>query len=152
VTYTTAEARAGMLADIAAAADRLADALASLEAAYELLDEYNQDRLEEQLFRPVQRAYGRLQRTYTEFASRTGMETRSFAPGSPGVQPHGPREPIDRAIDATRETDVMLAEIQDSLLPVEVGDPELRAGLADVRSTLTAVPDRGHELIRVLGR
>ena len=46
----------------------------------------------------------------------------------------------------------MLAELQDSLLPVEVGDRELRTGLADVRSTLSGVPDRAHELIRVLGR
>jgi hypothetical protein len=152
VAYTTAEARAGMLEDIATAVDRLAAALASLEVAYELLDEHNQDRLEEQLFRPVQRAYGRLQRTYTEFGARTSLATRSFAPGSPGVQSHSAREPIERAVDATRETDEMLAELQDSLLPVEVGDPELRAGLADVRSTLAGVPDDARALIRVIGR
>jgi hypothetical protein len=37
-------------------------------------------------------------------------------------------------------------------MPVEVGDPELRAGLADVRSTLADIPTRAHELTRVLGR
>ena len=152
MTYTTAEARTGMLEDIAGAVDRLAGALAGLEVAYELLEQNNQDRLEEQLFHPVQRAYGRLQRTYTEFGAHTGIATRAFSPGSPGMHAHSAREPIERAVDAARETDEMLAELQDSLMPVEVGDPELRAGLADVRSTLAAVPGRAHELIRVLGR
>lgn len=152
MAYTTAEARTEMLADIAASVDRLAAALASLEAAYDLLDERAQDELEEQLFRPVQRAYGRLQRTYSEFGARTGIPTQAFAPGSPGPQAHTPRGPIDRAVEDASEADEQLAELQDSLMPVEVGDPELRAGLAEVRSTLAVVPDRAAALIRVLGR
>jgi hypothetical protein len=152
MTYTTAEAREGMLDDIAGEIDRLAGALASLEAAYELLDEHSQDRLEEQLFRPVQRAYGRLQRTYTEFGARTGIETRTFTPGSPGAQSQSARDLIERTVDAGREVDAAIAEVQDSLLPIEVGDPELRAGLSEVRATLAGVPDSARELIRVLGR
>jgi len=141
-----------MLNDIAAAIDRLAVSLASLEAAYDLLDEHTQDRLEEELFRPVQRAFGRLQRTYSEFGARTGIPTRKFAPGSPGTQSHSGREPIERAVDAAREADELIVELQDSLMPVEVGDPELRAGLSEVRETLARVPDRARELLRVLGR
>jgi hypothetical protein len=141
-----------MLEEIASAVERLSAALASLEAAYELLDERSQDRLEEDLFRPTQRAFGRLQRTYSEFGSRTGIATRPFAPGSSGMHAHSPRPLIDRAVDAAREADEILAELQDSLVPVEVGDPELRAGLADVRSTLAVIPDRAHDLTRVLGR
>jgi len=38
------------------------------------------------------------------------------------------------------------------MMPVEVGDPELRAGLADVRRRLGELPSRAQELIRVLGR
>jgi hypothetical protein len=141
-----------MLEDIAAAVDRLAVTLASLEAAYDLLDEHSQDRLDEDLFRPSQRAFGRLQRTYAEFGSRAGIPTRTFEPGSSGAHSHSARELIDRAVDSARAADEMLVELQDSLMPVEVGDPELRAGLADVRSTLAGIPGRAHELTRVLGR
>jgi hypothetical protein len=152
MAYTTAEARSGMLEEIASAVDRLAAALASFEAAYELLDERSQDQLEEELFRPAQRAFGRLQRTYSEFGRRTGIETRTFAPGSSGMHSHSARALIDRGVDAAREADEMITELQDSLMPVEVGDPELRAGLADVRSTLGVIPDRARDLTRVLGR
>ena len=38
------------------------------------------------------------------------------------------------------------------MLPVEVGDPELRAGLADVRERVGIVRGRAQQLIRILGR
>src|SRR3712207_8397736 len=57
-------------------------ALAALGAAYDRLDEAAADRLEEQLFRPVQAAYGRAQRTYAGFAERHGLPGRSFAAAS----------------------------------------------------------------------
>jgi hypothetical protein len=141
-----------MLADIAAAIEQLATALASLEAAYDLLDEHSQDQLEEEIFRPVQRAFGRLQRTYSDFGARTDTETRAFAPGSPGTHAHSAREPIERAVEAATRADGLLAELQDSLMPVEVGDPELRAGLAEVRTALAVVPGGARSLVRVLGR
>jgi hypothetical protein len=37
-------------------------------------------------------------------------------------------------------------------MPVEVGDPELRAGLAEVRRVLGELPARVQGLLRVLGR
>ena len=40
------------------------------------------------------------------------------------------------AVDAVSQADGDLAELQDSMMPVEVGDAELRAGLADVRELL----------------
>jgi hypothetical protein len=55
-------------------------------------------------------------------------------------------------VDAAREADQTIAELQDSMLPVEVGDPELRAGLAKVRETLGPVGSRARELIRTVGR
>jgi hypothetical protein len=152
MAYTTAEARLSLLEDFAAAIDCIAVALASLEAAYELLDEHTQDRLEEELFRPVQRAFGRAQRAYNEFGARTETPTRTFAEASPGAQSQNARELIERAVDAGREADDRISELQDSLLPVEVGDPELRAGMSEVRATLTDVPNRAHALVRVLGR
>ena len=45
-----------------------------------------------------------------------------------------------------------LAELQDSMRPVEVGDPELRKGLAEVRELLGDLRPRARELLRVLGR
>jgi hypothetical protein len=46
----------------------------------------------------------------------------------------------------------MLAGLQDSEVALEVGDQELRAGLADVRSLLDPVPSRARDLVRRLGR
>ena len=60
-------------------------------------------------------------------------------------------------IEASRVTsasnaDIVLAELQDSMMPVEVGDPELRAGLAEVRELLGDVTARAREFTRTLGR
>jgi hypothetical protein len=62
------------------------------------------------------------------------------------------RQLIERAGDAAYDADQSIAELQDSMLPVEVGDPELRAGLSQVRETLSPVPARARGLIRTLGR
>jgi hypothetical protein len=59
---------------------------------------------------------------------------------------------IERAADAAYDADQSIAELQDSMLPVEVGDPELRAGLSQVRETLAPVPSRARGLIRTVGR
>ena len=37
-------------------------------------------------------------------------------------------------------------------MPVEVGDPELRAGLAEVRELVGDLRGRARELVRTLGR
>jgi len=52
--------------------------------AYEQLDDQHADELEEQLFRPVQGAYGRAKRTYSEFASRSQLRARTFDAHSRG--------------------------------------------------------------------
>lgn len=140
------------MSDLAVAIEQIADALAMLGEAYEQLDEQHADILEEQLFRPVQSAYGRAQRTYADFASRSQLRARTFAPHSPGAQSQSVRELIERAGDAAYDADQSIAELQDSMLPVEVGDPELRAGLSQVRETLSAVPARARDLVRTVGR
>jgi hypothetical protein len=48
--------------------------------------------------------------------------------------------------------DAVLSELQDSSLPTEVGDVELRAALTDVRSGLAGMRQRARELERTLGR
>ena len=152
MTYVTAEARQQLLDDLAIAIDELATALAVLGAAYELLDENTADRLEEELFRGVQTAYGRAQRTHAEFAARHGLPGRAFAPGAGGPPSRGVRGFVDDATAAATEADARIAELQDSMRPVEVGDAELRAGLADVRERLGALPERAQQLLRTLGR
>jgi hypothetical protein len=45
-----------------------------------------------------------------------------------------------------------LGELQDSMLPIEVGDVELRAGLSEVRELIGSVRARAREMVRTLGR
>jgi hypothetical protein len=59
---------------------------------------------------------------------------------------------VDTAAEAVGETEHLLAEIQDSMMPVEVGDATLRAGLAEIRELVAPLPARAHELVRVIGR
>ena len=149
---TAAEDRRQLLEDLGRAIDALSVALASLGAAYEALDERTADHLEEQLFRPVQSAAGRARRIHGAFAARHGLPAGDFPPASAGPASLGARGFVDRATDAVEEADVALAELQDSMLPVEVGDPELRAGLAEVRALVADVRGRARALVRTLGR
>ena len=152
MTYIAGEARQELLDTLGEAIDEIADALAALGAAYEQLGTVPADRLEEELFRPVQAAYGRAKRTHAGFAQRQGLPTRTFAPATPGLPSTGIRGFVDGAVEAAGEADAVLAELQDSMMPVEVGDPELRAGLAEVRELLGDVPGRAREFVRTLGR
>src|SRR5262249_35747628 len=77
MAYTTADARQQLLDGLAEAIDEIASALASLGEAYEQLDEQKADKLEQELFRPVQMAYGRAKRSHADFASRHGLPARS---------------------------------------------------------------------------
>jgi hypothetical protein len=152
VSYTTAEGRQQLLDAIGQAVDQLARAVASLSEAYEMLDEQTADELETRLFKPVQGAYGRARRAYAGFTQRHGLPARAFAPAVRGAPAHGVRGFIDEAAADVAAADGELAELQDSLLPVEVGDAELRADLAAVRMQLADVGRQARELTRTLGR
>ncbi len=152
MAYTSAEARQELLDALAASIEEIALALAALGAAYEQLDERNADRLEAELFRPIQLAYGRATSTHARFADRHGMTSRAFATPSPGIPSTGAKGFIDNAVDAAGEADRALSELQDSSLPTEVGDVELRASLTEVRELLGGVRQRARELERTLGR
>jgi hypothetical protein len=152
MAYASQEARQELLDTVAEATEQIAVALAALGAAYEQLDERNADRLEEELFRPVQVAYGRARRTHAGFAERHGLPGRTFSPASAGVPSQGVRGFVDRALEAVEAADTTLAELQDSMRPVEVGDAELRSGLAEVRALLGRLPERAHAFTRTLGR
>jgi hypothetical protein len=152
MVQTTVEARQQLLDAVAEATDQIGLSLASLGAAYEQLDESRADELEETLFRPVQLAYGRARRTHAEFAARHGLKSRKFEAPSPGLASIGTKAFIDRAVVAAAEADNALATLQDSLLPIDVGDPELRAALAELRELIGGVTRRARELVRTIGR
>ena len=150
--YAAADARRQLLDDLAAVVDELGIAVTALGEAYEALDEATGDRLEAELFGPVQAAYGRARRTHSEFSARHGLPARSFSPQPSGARPRDARGAIDRAVTLAGQADHELAELQDSMLPVEVGDPELRAGLSEVRRLIGRGTGAARELGRTLGR
>jgi hypothetical protein len=152
MAYTTADGRRQLLEALARAIEEIGVALAALGEAYELLDQQTADRLERELFRPVQSAYGRAQRAYAGFADRHDLPGRTFEPASPGAPSTGVKGFIDGAVDAAGRADGELAALQDSMLPIEVGDGELRAGLQEVRELLGELRGRARELVRTLGR
>jgi hypothetical protein len=152
VSYTDVEARQQLLDALASATEELARALAALTAAYEQLDEQQAERLEEQLFRPVQRAFGRAQRTHAGFADRHGFERRQFTTPIPEAPSTGVKGFIDHAGDAVAAADAEVVQLQDSLMPVEFGDPELRAGLSEVRQLIDGVPERAGQFVSTYGR
>jgi hypothetical protein len=152
MAYTTAQARQQLLDTLASATEAIGFALMSVGEAYEQLDENSADRLEQELFRPVQMAYGRAQRTHTEFAERHGLPTRTFAQATQGAPSHGVKGFLEVAMEAIGKADSELATLQDSMLPVEVGDPELRAGLEAVRTLLGDLRERTRQFVRTLGR
>ena len=152
MAITNADARQQLLDTLAEATDELGSALALLGDAYERLDDHTAAQLEEELFRPVQIAYGRAQRTHSEFAARYDLPRRKFDPASPGAPHQDPRHLIDDAVEAVAKADSSLAALQDSMLPVEFGDPELRAGLQAVRELVGEIRGRARNLVRTLGR
>jgi hypothetical protein len=152
MAYTKADGQQQLLDTVAEAIDEIGGALAALGAAYEELDERAGDELEAQLFRPVQQAYGRAQRTYAEFAGRVGLAARAFTQPEPGSRALGARGFIDDATEAIAAADDTIITLQDSLLPVEVGDREVRAGLAELRGIIEPLPARAEDLLRLLGR
>ena len=51
-----------------------------------------------------------------------------------------------------RSYDQILAELQDSMMPVEVGDRELRTGLSETREAIAPLPASARRLMRAQGR
>jgi hypothetical protein len=152
MTYVTSEARQELIDTVAEAAGEIGSALASLGAAYEALDEQSGDTLEEALFRPVQLAFGRARMTVSGFASRHGLGDPAVTPRDAGPPSLGVKDHIQDAADAIDQAEAILTELQDSLSPVEVGDAELRAGIADVRARLAPLPEAASHFVSRFGR
>lgn len=153
MAYSTAEGRQQLLDGLADAIDEIGFALAELGAAYEQLDVATADKLEEELFGPVQRAYGRAKRTHAAFAERAGLETVPFdGQQSTGLPSTGAKGFIDNAVEGLSSAGGKLATLQDSPMLLEVGDVELRKGLAEIRKLIGDLPHVARELVRRLGR
>lgn len=152
MAYTEAQARRELLDVIAEAIDELADAIASLGVAYEQLDDLHADELEEQLFHPLQRAYGRAKRTHAQFSERHGLPGREFATPLPRAPSTGVKGLVEAAVDAVARAESGLVALQDSLMPIEVGDAELRAGLSEVRELIGGLSQHARAFVRTFGR
>lgn len=149
---TVTESREQILSDLGRATEALALASTSLSGAYELLDETTGDRLEADLYRPVQRALGRAKRTYIGFAGRFGLAERRFEQPPAGAPSQGVKRFVERAVEATAGADRVVAELQDSMLPIEAGDAELRAALAETRELVDELGVPARAFLSTLGR
>ena len=131
VSYIAGEARQEML-------DTLGDAIDEIAAA--LCGSRRGVRSSSARFPPT----GSRRSCSARSRPRTGVRSRP-TPASPsgrgcpagrslprlqGLPSTGIRGFVDSAVESVAEADAELAELQDSMMPVEVGDPELRAGLA----------------------
>ena len=156
MTYTSDEGRRELLGATAEAADTIGVALAALGAAYEspVSTTTRRSGWSRSSSAPSQATYGRAKRSHAEFAARHGLAANVFgvAALAAGALPLDAAGYVEQAIEATEHADDILSELQDSMLPVEVGDPELRAAIADVRTRLGEVPGRAADLLRTLGR
>ena len=147
-----AEVREELLDAISQSIDALGAALAALGVAYELLDDNSADRLEDELFGPVQKGYGRAKRTYADFAARYKLDAASFEQPGSSSGSRDLRRFLDMAIESVDEAEEILIHLQDSGQTVEYGDADLRAGLSGVRELISHVRQSSREFIRTLGR
>ena len=152
MAFTTVEARDRIIGDLEAAEEELGLAVACLGEAFELLATGSADRLEDELFRPVQKAYVRTKRTRTGFAQRVSQDTDEPEPKPPGAPSQGAKGFIQQAIAAASQADLILSELQDSMMPIEGGDPELRASLSEIRELLSPLRVSAGSFLRTLGR
>jgi hypothetical protein len=152
MAYTSESARRQLLDELGQAVEHLSVAIEALGQAYEAADDHSAEELEVRLFRPAQAAYGRARRTGAGFAERHGLTADAPIPPPVGAPSADPRVHLERAIQAIEQADLVISEMQDSMLPVEVGDRELRDGLTEVRELLAAAPGQGRQLVRMIGR
>ena len=150
--YASADARRELLDEVERAGDHLSVALSDLSEAFELLDDTTAERLESELFAPVQAAYGRIRRTHDEFARRHNLAEGTFATAARGAPGRGVKAFLDDASREVSEAESTLVTLQDSMLPVEIGDPELRTGLSQVRELIGSFQGRARQFGRTLGR
>ena len=87
-----------------------------------------------------------------EFAGRYQLAVRPLDSPSAGLPSQGVKSFVERGVEAADFGDQGLAELQDSMMPVEFGDAELRAALSEIRELLASVPVPARLFLRTLGR
>lgn len=152
MAFTTLEGRTQILADLGTAIEKIGISVACLGEAYEQLDVTTADRLEDELFRPVQKALGKAKRTQSQFAERVGLPPPPAEAAAPGAGRLSVKELIDRSVSAASIGAQQIAELQDTMLPIEVGDAALRSDLAEIRDLLAVLGERSPQFLRTLGR
>lgn len=100
----------------------------------------------------MQRPYGSAKRTHAAFGRRHGLPDREFKTPSPGAPSTGVRGFIENAVAAVARADTKLAALQDSLMPIEVGDADPRAGLTEVRQLIDGLSQHARSFVRTFGR
>jgi hypothetical protein len=80
------------------------------------------------------------------------MPGRQFELPSAGPTSQGAKDLVERAAAAAAAADRIIAELQDSLLPLESGDPQLRSELSEVRELLAGITANARDFLRALGR
>ena len=84
-------------------------------------------------FRDVLEPFARSIRGGVTFVRMVDGENRPVEQQPAGVSPTGATGFIHQAVESISEADRTLTGLQDSMLPVEVGDAALRSGLVEVR-------------------
>ncbi len=152
MAITRQEAQEQIIDALAVAVEDIALAVACFSEAYEQLPDDSADQLEAELFRPAQKAYGRAKNTRDGFAARFDLAAPEPEAAAPGLKSQGAKVFIEKAVAYTSAADGTIAQLQDTMLPVESGDPELREGLAVVREGLNGLPSVARNFLRTLGR
>jgi len=146
------DARAQLVRDLAVEAERLGRALSQLGEVYDHLDETSAQELEGRLFRPLQKAYAVAVRAVRRYAEGHGLEVPDLTSPPPPLPASGVRELIERALEEVEAADAGIAAVQDGELFPEISDPQLRAGLGEVRTALAGCAEAGRALSRGFGR
>ena len=152
MAFTTREAHEQIVNELGWAVGQIALASECLSDAYEELDVTTADRLEEELYRPLQRAFGRAKRTLVDFAAQTGLEPSEGEPDSAGPPRLTVKQKIERALALAADGGQRIAELQDSDMAIASANAELRAGLAETRRLLAELCSRGPSFLRSFGR
>ena len=152
MAYTNAQAREQLLAELAAAADEVGLALACLGEATSSSTRPPPSASRTSCSARSRRPTGRRSAPTPNSPAGTGLPEHEFEAARPQVREHDASAIMERAAAAVSRADLALATLQDSMLPVDVGDPPLRAGLEQVRMALADTSRRTREITRTLGR
>ena len=126
--------------------------MTSLGDAYEWLDEQTADRMEDEIFRPAQAAYGRAQRTHAAFSERHELTRSHFDEAGHTGHPGDARGAIERAAASLTEADAILATFRIRCCRSTSAIRSCAPGSRAVRELIAPLPHQARQLLRMLGR